>query len=85
MNNKTSINIPSPKTNDINEIIKLFKEKKVKLIKYNQSLDKEVQDCVCYDGYMQLSQDEKELLITIKKPVKEKFGLESDYNEAILK
>jgi len=52
MNNKTSINIPSPKTNDINEIIKLFKEKKVKLIKYNQSLDKEVQDCVCYDGYM---------------------------------
>ena len=59
------------------EIIHLFKKRKVKLVKYNSSLDKEVQNEVCYDAFMQISEDETNLIITNKKPVKMEYILAS--------
>ena len=58
--------------------MKVFKERKVKLVKYNYSLDKETQYKLCYDSYMQVSQDEKRLIITVKKPVKDEYVLQAD-------
>lgn len=37
--------------------------------KYNYAMDEVVQNFCCYDGYIQLSTDEKELELWLKKPL----------------
>lgn len=50
-------------------------------MKYNYSLEDIVQNFPSYDGYLQLSHDGKELIITCKKPVdNQKYVLEADPN-----
>ena len=51
----------------------------MKLIKYNYSLDKEVQNHICYDSYMQISEDESALIITNKKPVEDVYVLQAEH------
>ena len=63
---------------EINQIENLFMGNKVKVIKYNSSLDEIVQKHVCFDAYLQLSQDRKKLIFVNKKPVEDKYILETD-------
>ena len=59
----------------------LFQENKVKCIKFNYSLDEVVQKHVCFDAFIKLSQDKKQLIIANKKPVEDDYILEADPNE----
>ena len=55
---------------------------KVKVIKYNYSLDEEVQNYNYYEAFVQLSMDEQHLIITNKvKCVKDEYVLENDPEE----
>lgn len=47
----------------------IFKNNKVSIKKYNYAIDDTVQNFSCFDGFLQLSEDEKYLIITNKKPV----------------
>jgi hypothetical protein len=57
-------------------------DNKIKIVKYNYSIDPTVQTYSCFEGYMHLSLDGKELMIVNKKPLSSKdYVLEADPNE----
>ena len=63
----------------IDEILEKFIKRKVKAVKYNNSLDKIVQNFCSYDCYIQISPDKQELIIMNKKPKEfQKYILEVD-------
>ena len=58
--------------NDLEEIERIksiFSEKKIKVVKYNQCLDKETSSECFFNGYFQLDDDGQYLEITLKKPI----------------
>ena len=60
---------------------KRFKTGDVKCTKYNYSLEEIVQNFSTYEGFIQLSEDSKKLIITCKKPIdNQKYVLEADPN-----
>ena len=53
--------------------------RKIKIIKYNSSLDKVVQNFSSFDSYLQISRNKDELVIFNKKPIEfQKYILEAD-------
>lgn len=64
---------------EINRIRKFFAENKVKIVKFNHSLDSDVQRFTQFDGYMTIDQETKYIEFTIKKPNNNpKYILEAD-------
>ena len=60
----------------------MFKTQKVKVVKYNHSLEKPVSNESCIDAFLQLSNDEFNIIITKKVLVaKDEYILEGDPNE----
>ena len=69
--------------NESGDIFNFFRENKVKIIKFNNTFDKSVQNQASYDGFMQIQ--DSELVITLKKPtVEPEFVMDAD-NEAVMK
>lgn len=51
----------------------------MKCVKYNYTLDAEIQNFLQYDGLIEVSEDGKKLIITNKKPCEEnQYILDSD-------
>lgn len=64
----------------IDVIKERFKSNKIKCIKYNYSLDKEVQSVGAFEGYFQLSKDGQYLNIYNKKSIrKAEYLFDPDY------
>ena len=60
-------------------IKKKFMNNKIKITKYNYAIDENVQTSSTFDGYLQLSKDEKNLEIMLKKYIlKPDYVLEAD-------
>ena len=64
---------------EIDHIITLFQQNKIKMTKYNHALDEIVQKFTSCEAFMQLSNNEEELIITKKVRVnKDEYCLNGD-------
>ena len=52
---------------DYASIVNKMKATKIKCVKYNYSLEKDVQEFFQFDGLISLSDDDKRLILTLKK------------------
>ena len=66
----------------IEDILEIFKMNKIKVIKYNNTLDDEAFKYPTYNAFMELSLDGEQLFITNKVKYKDKeYVLENDPSE----
>ena len=66
---------------DYETILQKMRDDPIKCMKYNYSLDADIQDNLQYDSLLTVSEDGKKLKLINKKPVeKEHFMLEADPN-----
>lgn len=80
MKNKQKIDERIADVTTIDVIKERFKSNKIKCIKYNYSLDKEVQSVGAFEGYFQLSKDGQYLNIYNKKSIrKAEYLFDPDY------
>ena len=67
---------------EINRIKKFFADNKVKIVKFNHSLDDSVQRFTQFDGFMQIDSETNYIKFTIKKPNNNpQYILEADPSE----
>ena len=63
----------------VEDLKRVFKNNKVRIKKYNYAIDDTVQNFSSFDGFLQLSENEKNFIITNKKPVDNpEYILEAD-------
>ena len=63
----------------LDDIKEMFQTKKIKVIKYNNTLDPEASKCFKYNAFLEMCEDGDEIIITNKvKCLKEEYILEHD-------
>lgn len=78
--NKLKIDERHHDLKQIDRIRERLKSERIKCVKYNHSLDDEVQRVVSFEGYLQLSKDGKFLKIVNKKVIRKKaYAYDPDY------
>lgn len=70
---------------EVDEIKSLFNENKVKIIKYNTSMDQATQVQCNYNGYFQLDVEGEYMDITLKKPIKKMELIQQSTHEEVRK
>ena len=61
--------------------VKYLQKNKIPIVKYNYSLDKDLQRFFAYDGTLQLSEDASTFIITNKKPVFKQDGTDIEMED----